>query len=494
MSQLTFGPFRLDLRTSMLSRDGATVPLSPKLAQVLACLADARGAVVTRDVLFERFWPGVIVTDNTLTRAIADIRKVLDDDPAAPAYIQTMARRGYRFLADVSEASDARPGGVPGSVVLPLDGAAGLEPFIAWERGRAALESLSVSALPVAAEAFARAVDGAPHYAPAYAGLANAYIFRFEATRVDNQPESSALTDAIAAATRATTLDAGLGEGWAALGHALAAAGRIGDARAALRQAVALEPRNWRHLYRLAVASWGEERLRAVERAEALLPGFPGAQALSAMVLIARQAFDVAAETAERGATAQAAQHDRSLYPANGLRWIRGLTAAARGHADLALQDFDAEAATSGAAATVYARECLVLARESAGFLRVARGDQARARDDFEAALVASPGHGRAVLGLALVDGAREAAIERVAEACAALAAAGKHAERGLLLAAALAWAGRPSDGLPHVESALATATPDPAAWSVPADPMFAPLRRDAGYARIAARLASRAS
>lgn len=94
MSVLAFGPFRLDLRTSALSKDGALTPLPPKLVQVLACLAEARGELVTRDLLFERYWPGLTVTDNTLTRAIADIRKTLDDNSATPVYIQTIARRG----------------------------------------------------------------------------------------------------------------------------------------------------------------------------------------------------------------------------------------------------------------------------------------------------------------------------------------------------------------------------------------------------------------
>ena len=252
---------------------------------------------------------------------------------------------------------------------------AGLEPFVAWEQGRTALESLSVTALPAAAESFGRAVAGAPQYAPGFAGLANAHFFRYEASRVDNVPDLDALTAAVAAATRATQLDPSMGEGWAVLGHAMSAAGRVEDARAALRQAVALEPRNWRHHYRMAVCTWGEERLRAVERAEALLPGFPGAQTLAVMVLIARHSFDFAAEAAARGAAAQAAQADHTLYPASGLLWVRGLTAAARGDDTAALEDFAAEAALSRRTSTVYARECSVLAHEALGFTWLSRGD-----------------------------------------------------------------------------------------------------------------------
>jgi len=490
---LAFGPFRLDRRTYVLSRGGEMVPLSPKLVQVLACLAEARGELVTRDLLLDRFWPDVNVTDNTLTRAVADIRRALGDDAGAATYIQTMARRGYRFVAPVAEEAAAADAAHPG-VVPTTEAVAGLEPFVAWERGRSALESLSVAALPAAAEAFSRAVTGAPHYAPAYAGLANAHVFRYEATRVDNVPDLEALTAAIAAASRATALDPTLGEGWAALGHALAGAGRLEDARAALRQAVALEPRNWRHHYRMAVCTWGEERLRAVERAEALLPGFPGAQALATMVLIARQSFDFARQAAARGAAAQAAQHDRSLYPANGLLWIRGLTAAALGRHAAALDDFRAEAAYSAQAATVYARECRVLADEAMGFTLLTLGERNAAAAAFAAADAAAPGHGRAALGAAMARDDAAGALAAVAAACEAMAGAGKHGERTLLLAAAHGWRGDADTGLGTAEQVLAGASPDTTGWSLPADPIFAPLRAAPGFARLAARLASRAA
>lgn len=493
MSQLAFGPFAIDVRTSVLSKDGRMVPLSPKLVQVLACLADARGALVTRDQLLERFWPDVNIADNTLTRAIADIRKVLDDDPATPAYVQTMARRGYRFVAPVTEQAAPSDAPTPGTVAVS-EAFTGLEPFVAWERGRAALESLSVEALPLAAEAFSRAVAGAPHYAQAYAGLANAHLFRFESTRSDNTPDGEALAQAMTVARRATELDPSMGEGWAVLGHALAEAGRVDEARAALRQAVALEPRNWRHQYRLAVATWGEDRLRAVERAEALLPGFPGTQSLAVMVHLARQSFEFAAEAARRGAAGQAAQDDRSRYPANGLLWIRGLTSAARGDLSAALGDFTAEASMSGPASNVYARECALAAHESAGFAHLHAGGSAAARVEFIAAERRSPGHARAALGLAIVDGSAGALADRIARAIDTLASAGKTVERTLVLASALGWDGRLDEGLRRLEDVLAATAPESAGWSVPADPMFAPLRTADGYPTLAARLASRAS
>ena len=83
-------------------------------------------------------------------------------------------------------------------------------------------------------------------------------------------------------------LDASVGEGWAALGYLLSAAGKSDEGQAASRRATALEPDNWRHHYRLAYGSWGEERLRAVDRTLSLMPGFAPARMLACMVYVAR--------------------------------------------------------------------------------------------------------------------------------------------------------------------------------------------------------------
>jgi DNA-binding winged helix-turn-helix (wHTH) protein len=70
-----FGPFALDERTWSLARDGSPVDLSPRLVEILAFFAARPGVIVTKDELLDRFWPEVHVAENTLTRAIADIRK-----------------------------------------------------------------------------------------------------------------------------------------------------------------------------------------------------------------------------------------------------------------------------------------------------------------------------------------------------------------------------------------------------------------------------------
>src|SRR5688500_15390798 len=132
------------------------VALSPHLVEILAHLAANQGQTMTKDALLDRFWPDVHVTENTLTRAIADIRGVLGDDAAEPTFIQTVARRGYRFIAPVTPAAQA-----------PAD------PFADWEKGKLSLEFLDARQLAEAAESFDRAIAAAPSYAPAHAALAS---------------------------------------------------------------------------------------------------------------------------------------------------------------------------------------------------------------------------------------------------------------------------------------------------------------------------------
>src|SRR5262245_32152148 len=103
---LRFGAFQIDPRTWSLTNAGRTVDLSPRLVEILAYLAARAGTIVTKDELLDRFWPDVHIAENTLTRAIADIRKAIGDSPEHPKYVQTLARRGYRFVPSVDTAVD----------------------------------------------------------------------------------------------------------------------------------------------------------------------------------------------------------------------------------------------------------------------------------------------------------------------------------------------------------------------------------------------------
>ena len=100
-----FGPYLLDGASYRLARDGEVIPLSPKIIDLLLYLAARPSTLVSKDELFRALWPDVAVTDNALTQAISELRQALGDDAAKPKYVQTVARRGYRFIAAVEPVS-----------------------------------------------------------------------------------------------------------------------------------------------------------------------------------------------------------------------------------------------------------------------------------------------------------------------------------------------------------------------------------------------------
>ncbi|HTD51732.1 MAG TPA: winged helix-turn-helix domain-containing protein, partial [Thermoanaerobaculia bacterium] len=76
-----------------------TVQLEPKIMRVLLRLAERPGEVVTKERLFQDVWEGNFVTEDVLTRAIGELRRVLDDDAASPRVIETIRKTGYRLIA-----------------------------------------------------------------------------------------------------------------------------------------------------------------------------------------------------------------------------------------------------------------------------------------------------------------------------------------------------------------------------------------------------------
>ena len=108
-----FGPFSLDAAAYRLLREGEAIPLSPKIIDLLLYLVARPSSLVSKDELFKALWPDVAVTDNALTQAVSELRQALGDDPSGPSYIQTVARRGYRFIASVNT------DGVQGSLAPP---------------------------------------------------------------------------------------------------------------------------------------------------------------------------------------------------------------------------------------------------------------------------------------------------------------------------------------------------------------------------------------
>lgn len=107
-SALLFGPFRLAPAESRLWRDGQIVALQPKALTILQYLAERPSHLATKDELLAAGWPGVFVSEAALKVCVREIRRVLEDDASHPLYIETVHRRGYRFVASVTTAATPR--------------------------------------------------------------------------------------------------------------------------------------------------------------------------------------------------------------------------------------------------------------------------------------------------------------------------------------------------------------------------------------------------
>src|SRR6202051_4180381 len=107
--QYEFDAYRLEARSGMLFREGDHVPLPPKVAELLVVLVQAAGRVLTREELVQRLWPDTVVEEGSLTSHISLLRKALGEGPKAQDFIETLPKRGYRFVASVKRlASGAR--------------------------------------------------------------------------------------------------------------------------------------------------------------------------------------------------------------------------------------------------------------------------------------------------------------------------------------------------------------------------------------------------
>src|SRR5205807_9321507 len=98
-----FYPFRIDVTERLLLHDGTPLGLPPKAFDILLALVRQSGHVLEKRELIETVWPDTFIEENNLTQYISALRKALGDDRHEQHYIETVARRGYRFIAPVSE-------------------------------------------------------------------------------------------------------------------------------------------------------------------------------------------------------------------------------------------------------------------------------------------------------------------------------------------------------------------------------------------------------
>jgi DNA-binding winged helix-turn-helix (wHTH) protein/Flp pilus assembly protein TadD len=410
-----FGPFTLDAGPRRLRRDGEPVALSDRHLAILLAFVRQPGAVLTKDALIAVAWPDVAVSDNSLEQAISSLRRVV-----GAAAIETLARRGYRFTLPVRSA----PPRADDAALERL-----LGPHRAFLEGRAALERLDRDAVARAREVFAAIVATTPGHPGAHIGLANALAMAYETTRVEAAPDAAALSGAVEHAREACRLEAQNGEAWATLAFVLSRAGGHADALAAARQAIALEPDNWRHHVRLGYAAWGEERLRAARRALQLLPGLALAHWLAATVYVARQDLADAERELEAGTAAQDRQRAGGRFGAVGLHLLLGLVRLARGDEGGAVAELQREM-QARSLSHLYGREAVANACCALAAIHARGGRQEETAAALRQALEIVPGYPPA---LALEGGRRRMPDE--------------------------------------VRAALQQAPPGPAEWMLPIDP-----------------------
>jgi TolB-like protein/DNA-binding winged helix-turn-helix (wHTH) protein/Tfp pilus assembly protein PilF len=113
-----FGPFRLNKPERLLLRNGEAVPLTPKAFDLLVALVERPGHLLEKDLLLKSVWHDSFVEENNLADNISRLRKVLGDGETGRRLIETVPKRGYRFVAEVKELTGESPAPVTGEIGL----------------------------------------------------------------------------------------------------------------------------------------------------------------------------------------------------------------------------------------------------------------------------------------------------------------------------------------------------------------------------------------
>jgi DNA-binding winged helix-turn-helix (wHTH) protein len=233
---IQFGAFDLDLETGELRRRGRGVKLSPKPLRVLALLAGSPGRLVTREAIRKELWDSDTFVDfeHALNFCIREVRAALGDCAKKPRYIETLPRRGYRFIAETShtKAAVAAAAAARGS-----DDSRQVEAYGYYERARKSFGQAGKEALEQARQDFERALEISPGYAMAHSGLGAAHALRSLNRR---HPED--LDAAQSHLEEALELDPELAEPYPWLCYVLMRKNQIDRALQAGRRGVQLQP------------------------------------------------------------------------------------------------------------------------------------------------------------------------------------------------------------------------------------------------------------
>jgi TolB-like protein/Tfp pilus assembly protein PilF len=132
-----FGPFVLDVADHSLKRQGAPIQLTPKTFDLLVTLVENAGRLVEKDVLLKTVWPDVAVEEGNLTKGVFSLRQFLEDE-GGPRYIETVPKRGYRFVAPIAhDENESAPAVSPESAAVPAaENSIAVMPFSDMSAGR----------------------------------------------------------------------------------------------------------------------------------------------------------------------------------------------------------------------------------------------------------------------------------------------------------------------------------------------------------------------
>jgi len=280
MGMVTFGPYRMDLDTGELFRSEVLVKLQPQPAKLLVMLVARAGEVLTRDEIRRNVWgtDTFVDFDQSVNFCVRQIRTALHDSADKPCYLETLPRRGYRFIAPVQRVLDRSPEpSPPASVVVAASSnsrpwrrlaaaccALLLVAVAGGDRVRRHAQSDSATATQKALreveigrfflnkatrddafraiEHFEAAASEDSQCAPAYAGLAESYNQLAGVFVAGKRPDNARLL-AMRAATRAMQLDPNLAEPYVAFADAAMHELDWSEAERSLRRAIELNPR-----------------------------------------------------------------------------------------------------------------------------------------------------------------------------------------------------------------------------------------------------------
>ena len=169
MSILRFGVFEVDSTTAELRKRGVTVRLRDQPMRLLLALLDNAGAVCTRDDLRRQLWPdGTFVEfDRAINKAVSELRDVLGDSASEPHFIETLSKRGYRFVGTVDEVPNAAGAMPPGALS---------DAQLAYITGRYLWNRRTIADLHASIRQFERALECDEEYTLAHVGLADAHL------------------------------------------------------------------------------------------------------------------------------------------------------------------------------------------------------------------------------------------------------------------------------------------------------------------------------